>query len=54
MFWLRNKKSTKPNVEMKATRLSRSSRSSIVEDNQIEVDFLEGKSLLRLHRQHVR
>ena len=46
--------STKPNVEVKATRLSRSSQSSIVEDNQIEVDFPEGKSLLRLHRQQVR
>ena len=46
--------STKPNVEVKAARLSRSSQSSIVEDNQIEVDFPEGKSLLRLHRQQVR
>ena len=54
MFWLRNKKSTKPNVKVKESRLSRSSQSSIVEDNQIEVDFPEGKSLLRLHRQQVR
>ena len=46
--------STKPNIEVKATRLSRGSQSSVVEENKIEIDFPEGKSFLRLLRQQVK
>ena len=45
--------STKPNIEVKAVRLSRSSTSSTSGEDKVKVDFPEGKSLLKLHRLQV-
>ena len=46
--------STKPNVEMKNMRLSRSSQSSVSgDDDKIKVDFPEGKLLIKLHKLQV-
>ena len=45
--------STKPNIEVKAVRLSRSSISSTSGEDKIKVDFPEGKSLIKLHRLQV-
>ena len=45
--------STKPNIEVKTVRLSRSSTSSASGEEKIKVDFPEGKSLLKLHRLQV-
>ena len=45
--------STKPNIEVKAVRLSRSSISSSSGEDKIKVEFPEGKSLIKLHRLQV-